>query len=151
MQGFTGVAMQDRNRLKKLHTQYTLIWCLKIGEYLGTLSLKELTHLVNVKPDTLDRWLSGKQAAPEIKLNIIKRRAFAPYRIGHSHHVLRSYANEVALNAELVETKYLWKMMLFDEMTTLTKRRFCKRFKKALLVNSKKQEAENQSTEMLEE
>lgn len=50
--------MQDRNRLKKLHTQYTLIWCLKIGEYLGTLSLKELTHLVNVKPDTLDRWLS---------------------------------------------------------------------------------------------
>ena len=143
--------MQDRNRLKKLHTQYTLIWCLKIGEYLGTLSLKELTHLVNVKPNMLDRWLSGKQAAPDVKLNIIKRRAFAPYRIGYSHHVLRSYANEAALNAELVETKYLWKMMLFDEMTTLTKRRYCKRFKKALLVNSKKQEADNQTIEMLEE
>jgi hypothetical protein len=126
--------MQDKNRLKKLHTQYSLIWCLKIGEYLGTLSINELRQLLDVKPETIERWLSGKQAAPVIKLNIIKKRAFAPYRIGHSHSVLRSYANQATLDAELVETKYLWKMMLFDEMSTLTKRRYCKRFKKALLL-----------------
>jgi len=134
LQGFTGVAMQDRKRLKKLHTQYSLIWCLKIGEYLGTLSIAELRQLLDVKSDVIDRWLSGKQTAPDIKLNIIKRRAFAPYRIGHRQRVLKSYADETTLDAELVETKYLWKMMLFDEMNTLTKRRYCKRLKKELLL-----------------
>lgn len=126
--------MQDRKCLKKLHKQYSLIWCLKIGEYLGTLSNNEIRQLLDVKSDVLARWLSGKQTAPDIKLNIIKRRAFAPYGIGHRQRVLKSYAHETMLDAELVEAKYLWKMMLFDEMNTLTKRRYCKRLKKELLL-----------------
>jgi len=130
LQDLWGITMQDKQRLNKLHTQYTLIWCLKIGEYLGTLNIHALGRLLDVKSDILRRWMAGKQVAPEVKLSSIKTHALAPYRSGHRKKMPRSTATANVLNADLIETKYLWRIMLFDEMSIQTKRRYCKRLKK---------------------
>lgn len=143
--------MQNRKPLKKLHTQYTLLWCLKVGDYLGTLDPHTINRELNIKPAMFQRWLSGMQMPPEVVLNKIKIRAFAPYRIHQRKKVLRAYPCDAAYQPDLIETKYLWKLMLFDEMNMLTKSRFCKRLKKTLLLNRIKRESDNQMTEMLEE
>jgi hypothetical protein len=151
LQALSRMIMGNKKQLKKLHSQYTLLWCLKVGEFLGTLNTDKICAYVNIKPVVLQRWLSGKQTPPEAVLNRIKVRTFASARIHRRKHVLREYPCDVAYQAELIETKYLWKLMLFDEMNLLTKRRFCRRLKKALLFKNKKMEIEQHCVETLGE
>jgi hypothetical protein len=107
--------MQNKKQLKKLHRQYTLLWCLKVGDALGTLSMSTISSQLDVKPVVFQRWLSGVQMAPEAIINLIKTRAFAPYRMNRRKKVLRAYPCDDAYEPDLIETKYLWKLMLSPE------------------------------------
>lgn len=151
LQALSRMIMGNKKQLKKLHSQYTLLWCLKVGEFLGTLNTDTICRYVNIKPVVLQRWLSGKQPPPESVLNIIKVRTFASARIHKRQHVLREYPCDVAFQPDLIETKYLWKLMLFDEMNLLTKRRFCRRLKKALLFKHRNMDVELHCTETMDE
>lgn len=109
--------------LKKLYTQHSLEWSLKVGNHLGTLTRYQAMRLVNVKPVTFHRWLSGKLAAPENKLEKIKSCAFADFRrrprkIAHLSRVAEA-------DVEVIKAKFLWKNMLFDQLHMTAKRRYC--------------------------
>lgn len=119
---------QNKIKLKKLHTQHSLKWSLKIGAHLGTLTRYQAIQLVNVKPAIFHRWISGKLAAPASKLERIKHRAFAKLRRKHRKAVNFTWMTE--FDEELMKARFLWKNMLFDQLNMAAKRRFCARLKR---------------------
>lgn len=120
--------MDNKIRLKKLYTQHSLQWSLKVGSQLGTLTRDQAVKLVNVKPVIFHRWISGKLAAPAIKLDKIKRCAFAELR--RPYKKTRRLNQETESDIEIMKAKFLWKNMIFDQLHMVAKRRFCAGLKK---------------------
>ncbi|HSH88087.1 MAG TPA: hypothetical protein VK958_12645 [Methylophilus sp.] len=120
--------MNNKNKIKKLHTQCLLNWSLKVGDQLGTLSKPKAIKLANVKPAVFHRWKSGKLAAPSCKLNRIKHHAFATLRIRHRKKLNLCLA--VGLDEEMIRAQFLWKNMIFDQLSMVAKRRFFTGLKK---------------------
>lgn len=121
--------MKHTRKMRKLHTQYSLQWSLKVGHHLGTLNHHKAIKLVNVKPSIFHRWMSGKLAAPKVKLDRIKCYAFDAFRKRH-----RKSANlglpVAELDEDMIRARYLWKSMLFDQLNMVAKRRFCAALKR---------------------
>lgn len=120
--------MKNKRKYKKLYTQHSLKWSLKIGDYLGTLTPHQAVRLVNAKPAIFHRWMSGKLAAPVSKLEKIKSCAFAEFR--RRHRKASRLKRVTASDVEVIKAKFLWKNMIFDQMNMITKRRFCIGLKK---------------------
>jgi hypothetical protein len=120
--------MKNKRKYKKLYTQQSLKWSLKIGDYLGTLTPHQAVKLVNTKPAIFHRWMSGKLAAPVNKLEKIKSCAFAEFR--RRHRKALRLQRITASDVEVIKAKFLWKNMIFDQMNMITKRRFCIGLKK---------------------
>lgn len=120
--------MDNKIKFKKIYTQYSLKWSLKIGSHLGTLTRDQAPKLVNVKPAIFHRWISGKLAAPVSKLDKIKSCAFAEFRRRHRRVMPLKPVSESDL--EVMQAKFVWKNMIFDQMSMNAKRRFCSRLKK---------------------
>ena len=120
--------MKNKRKYKKLYTQNSLKWSLKIGDYLGTLTPHQAVRLVNAKPAIFHRWMSGKLAAPVSKLEKIKSCAFAEFR--RRHRKASRLQQVTASDVEVIKAKFLWKNMIFDQMNMITKRRFCIGLKK---------------------
>jgi hypothetical protein len=120
--------MKNKRKYKKLYTQHSLNWSLKIGDHLGTLTPHQAVRLVNTKPVIFHRWLSGKLAAPVNKLEKIKSCAFAEFR--RRHRKVSRLQRITISDVELIKAKFLWKNMIFDQMNMITKRRFCIGLKK---------------------
>lgn len=120
--------MINKRKYKKIYTQQSLKWSLKIGEHLGTLTPYQAVRLVNTKPSIFNRWLTGKLAAPASKLEKIKSFAFDKFKRGYrkASRLKRVTASDV----EVIKAKFLWKNMIFDQMNMNAKRRFCARLKK---------------------
>jgi dsDNA-specific endonuclease/ATPase MutS2 len=117
----------NKNRIEKLQTQYSLEWSLKIGEYLGTLTLQKAIKLANVRPDIFHRWLSGGLAAPAEKLDIIKQHAYAALR---TRQRKRPKQHQIAdTNEQVIRAQFAWKQLIFDQLRVVAKRRFCTRMK----------------------
>lgn len=120
--------MKNKRKYKKLYTQHSLKWSLKIGDYLGTLTPHQAVRLVNAKPAMFHRWMSGKLAAPVSKLEKIKSCAFAEFR--RRHRKVSRWQRVTTSDVEVIKARFLWKNMLFDQMNMITKRRFCIGLKK---------------------
>jgi len=116
--------MKKTRKVKQLQTQYSLQWSLKVGHYLGTLNHHKAIKLVNVKPVIFHRWISGKLAAPENKLGKIRYYAFDTFRKRHRKLMSMTLSAE-ELNEEALRARFLWKIMLFDQLSVVAKRRFC--------------------------
>ncbi len=85
-------------------------------------------RLANVKPAVFHRWVSGKAAAPSCKLNCIKHHAFATLRIKHRKKL--NQCLDVGLDEEIIKAQFLWKNMIFDQLSMVAKRRFFSGLKK---------------------
>jgi hypothetical protein len=120
--------MKNKIKIKKLHTQCLLNWSLKVGDQLGTLSKPKAIKLANVKPAVFQRWVSGKMVAPSCKLSRIKHHAFATFRIRHRKKLNQCMA--VDLDEEVIKAQFLWKNMIFDQLSMAAKRRFFTGLKK---------------------
>ncbi len=118
----------NKTKIKKLHTQYLLNWSLKVGDQLGTLNRHKAIQLANVKPAVFNRWASGKLAAPSCKLNRIKHHAFSTFRVRHRKKVNQCFATE--MDPETIKARFLWKSMIFDQLSMVAKHRFCSGLKK---------------------
>jgi hypothetical protein len=119
--------MRNKSRIEKLQTQYSLEWSLKIGAYLGTLTLQKAIKLAEVKPAIFHRWLIGALAAPASKLDRIKQHAYAALRTVQrkrrkQHHVADT-------DEQVIKAQFLWKQLIFDQLRVVAKRRFCTRMK----------------------
>jgi hypothetical protein len=120
--------MNNKTKMRKLQTQYSLQWSLKIGDHLGTLDSQKAIKLANVKPAIFQRWISGKLAAPNNKLERIKHCAFDTVR--KRHRKIPNLKLENELDEEIIKARLLWKSMIFDQLNTVAKRRFCTGLKK---------------------
>jgi hypothetical protein len=120
--------MKNKIKIKKLHTKCLLNWSLKVGDQLGTLNKHKAIKLANVKPAVFHRWVSGKVAAPSCTLNRIKHHAFATLRIRHRKKLNQCLA--VGLDEEIIKAQFLWKNMIFDQLSMPAKRRFFTGLKK---------------------
>lgn len=121
-------SMRNKNNIKKLHTQYSLKWSLKVGKQLGTLNLQQAMQLAKVKPAIFHRWVSGILAAPPMQLDRIKYYAFATSRRKHRKQL--SQYKITNIDEEIMTARLLWKHMIFDELRMVAKRRFCTSIKK---------------------
>lgn len=120
--------MKNKTKIKKLHTQYSLQWSLKVGDQLGTLNMHKAIQLAKVKPIIFQRWVSGKLAAPVNKLDQIKHHAFAIIRQKHRKKINHTLLIEE--DEEIIKARFLWKNMIFDQLGMVAKRRFCTGLKK---------------------
>lgn len=120
--------MRSKIKARKLHTQYSLQWSLKVGDHLGTLNRGTAIKLVNVKPVIFYRWISGKLVAPANKLERIKCHAFATANKQYRKVTYRKPRTE--WNEEMIRARFLWKSMIFDQLSMVGKRRFCDGVKK---------------------
>lgn len=120
--------MKNKRKYKKLYTQHSLKWSLKIGDHLGTLTPYQAVKLVNTKPAIFHRWMSGKLAAPVNKLEKIKSCAFAEFR--RRHRKTSRLKRVTASDVEVIKARFLWKNMIFDQLNMISKRRFCIGLKK---------------------
>ncbi|MGQ2966664.1 hypothetical protein [Methylophilus sp.] len=119
--------MQNKSRIEKLQTQYSLEWSLKIGAYLGTLNLHQAIKVANVKPAIFHRWISGSLAAPADKLDSIKQHAYAALRTPQRK---RRKQHQIAdTNEQVIKAQFVWKQLIFDQLRVVAKRRFCTRMK----------------------
>lgn len=115
--------MKNKRKYKKLYTQHSLKWSLKIGDHLGTLTPSQAVRLANTKPVIFHRWVSGKLAAPVSKLEKIKSCAFAEFR--RRHRKATRLNRVTASDLEVLKARFLWKNMIFDQMNMISKHRFC--------------------------
>lgn len=120
--------MKNKGNYKKLYTQHSLKWSLKIGDHLGTLTPYQAVKLVNTKPAIFHRWMTGKLAAPVNKLEKIKSCAFAEFR--RRHRKTSRLKRVTASDLEVIKARFLWKNMIFDQLNMISKRRFCIGLKK---------------------
>lgn len=120
--------MKNKRKYKKLYTQHSLKWSLKIGDHLGTLTPYQAVKLVNTKPAIFHRWMSGKLAAPVSKLEKIKSCAFAEFR--RRHRKTSRLKRVTASDVEVIKARFLWKNMIFDQLNMISKRKFCIGLKK---------------------
>ena len=123
--------MNTRKRIRKLHTQHSLQWSLKIGHHLRTINQQKAIQLANVNPTTFHRWISGKLIAPVIKLDKIKHHALAlPKR---KHRKIVRLKLTTAFDEETLRAKFLWRHMIFDQLGMRAKRRFCEKLRRSTL------------------
>lgn len=122
--------MRGNKQHEKIQAQYTLLWCLKIGEFLGTFNQKKLINQFNLKPIFVRRWMLGKLVVPQTLLYQVKNLAYAPPRSQKSRKARMPATDQPCLVS--LKARSEWKLRFFDEMNSRAKYKFCKRLKHLL-------------------
>lgn len=119
--------MRGNKQVEKVQAQYTLLWCLKVGAFLGTLNHHTLIKNFNLKPIFVRRWVLGKLVVPQTLLYQVKHLAYAPPRAHKSRKLKVALSDQPSLAS--LKARSEWKLRFFDEMNTRAKYKFCKRLK----------------------
>lgn len=125
-----GKKMREEKQIAKVQTQLTLLWCLKIGEFLGTINQQKLIHQLNLKPIFLRRWLLGKMVVPSTIIYQVKQLAYAPPRSRKCRKLRMTACGEQ--NLASLKVRCEWKIRFFDEMNKRAKYKFCKKLKRII-------------------
>ncbi|MFQ6335008.1 hypothetical protein [Methylophilus sp. 3sh_L] len=122
--------MRGNKQHEKIQAKYTLLWCLKIGAFLGTFNQHNLIKEFNLKPIFVRRWVLGKLVVPQTLLYQVKHLAYAPPRSQKFRKVRAPFSDQSCLVS--LEARSEWKLRFFDEMNSRAKYKFCKRLKHLL-------------------
>lgn len=76
--------MDKKSDNKKEKTKNTLCWYLSVGLHYGTLTKSDAIRISRVNRITFYRWLTGRAAAPEATLELIRLHAFGEPPCGRS-------------------------------------------------------------------